>query len=487
MTGRSTPCWTRCSSRRRLRTRRPPSTMHSAPTHRRPVRCCSGRATWGWTGGRSGRAGVAGRWWTTCATTRTAVSSSTSVRSRPGVSRRPWPKRCSPRLWDRRGERQPVLLVIDEAHNVCPQDPQDPVTAAATELAVRIAGEGRKYGIYLLVVTQRPQKVHQNVISQCDNLVLMRMNSRSDLALVREVFSFVPGALVDAATTFRQGRRSPPASSHRTPCCCASERERRRRAALTCPAHGRHQPAPYDDRDDGKGRAAHARRGSVPDDPRQLGHERRRSRRWPRTSGRRSTGIQTAITLYTLVMAMLMIPGGKVGSLIGRKRAFAIGCVIYGAGLAHHGARARTCRSCILGWSLLEGIGAALILPAIVALVASNVPLEGRPARVRPGHGGRRDRRRARPAHRRPRDDVLLLALGVRRRGGRRARDPRAGAQDRRRAGRGAASGSTSSAPSSRPPGSGSPSSASCARARGAGSCPSRAARRSSACRRPSC
>ena len=44
------------------------------------------------------------------------------------------------------------------------------------------------------------------------------------------------------------------------------------------------------------------------------------------------TGIQTAITLYTLVMAMLMIPGGKVGSLIGRKRAFAIGCVIYGLG-----------------------------------------------------------------------------------------------------------------------------------------------------------
>ena len=40
------------------------------------------------------------------------------------------------------------------------------------------------------------------------------------------------------------------------------------------------------------------------------------------------TGIQPAITLYKLVMAMLMIPGGKVGSLIGRKRAFSIGCVI---------------------------------------------------------------------------------------------------------------------------------------------------------------
>ncbi len=44
------------------------------------------------------------------------------------------------------------------------------------------------------------------------------------------------------------------------------------------------------------------------------------------------TGIQTAITLYTLVMAAFMITGGKVGQIIGRKRAFAIGCVIYGCG-----------------------------------------------------------------------------------------------------------------------------------------------------------
>jgi EmrB/QacA subfamily drug resistance transporter len=90
------------------------------------------------------------------------------------------------------------------------------------------------------------------------------------------------------------------------------------------------------------------------------------------------TGIQTAITLYTLVMAMLMIPGGKVGSLIGRKRAFSIGCVIYGAGSLTT-ALAPNLTILIIGWSLLEGIGAALILPAIVALVASNFPPEGRP------------------------------------------------------------------------------------------------------------
>jgi MFS family permease len=89
------------------------------------------------------------------------------------------------------------------------------------------------------------------------------------------------------------------------------------------------------------------------------------------------TGVQTAITLYALVMAALMITGGKIGGLIGRKRAFAIGSVIYGAGSLTT-ALAGSLGVLIFGWSLLEGIGAALILPAIVALVAANFPPEGR-------------------------------------------------------------------------------------------------------------
>jgi DNA helicase HerA-like ATPase len=101
--------------------------------------------------------------------------------------------------------RDPILIVIDEAHNVCPQVPDDPLTAMATEHAVRIAGEGRKFGLVLLVSTQRPQKAHENVVSQCDNLVLMRMNSRSDLAVLSEVFSFVPSSLLELASEFRQG------------------------------------------------------------------------------------------------------------------------------------------------------------------------------------------------------------------------------------------------------------------------------------------
>ncbi|MFF4321335.1 MFS transporter [Streptomyces sp. NPDC001568] len=91
------------------------------------------------------------------------------------------------------------------------------------------------------------------------------------------------------------------------------------------------------------------------------------------------SGIQGAITAYTLVMAMFMIPGGKVGALIGRKRSFMIGCCIYGLG-SFITALAPNLPVLLLGWSFLEGIGAALILPAIVALVAGNFSVERRPA-----------------------------------------------------------------------------------------------------------
>ncbi len=90
------------------------------------------------------------------------------------------------------------------------------------------------------------------------------------------------------------------------------------------------------------------------------------------------TGIQTAITFYTLVMASLMITGGKLGQILGRKRAFAIGCVIYGCGSLIT-ALAGNLAVLLVGWSVLEGVGAALIMPAIVALVASNFAPDQRP------------------------------------------------------------------------------------------------------------
>jgi uncharacterized protein len=105
----------------------------------------------------------------------------------------------------RRPDRHPVLVVLDEAHHVCPPAADRELLAAACEDVVWIAGEGRKYGIHLLVATQRPQKVHPNVVSQCDNLLLMRVNSREDVAEIARTFSQVPSALVAEATGFGLG------------------------------------------------------------------------------------------------------------------------------------------------------------------------------------------------------------------------------------------------------------------------------------------
>ncbi len=83
------------------------------------------------------------------------------------------------------------------------------------------------------------------------------------------------------------------------------------------------------------------------------------------------TTIQGVITLYCLVMAMFMLTGGKIGDIVGRRRAFVIGLVIYACGSALT-AVAPTVMVLTLGWSVLEGLGAALVLPALVALVAGN-------------------------------------------------------------------------------------------------------------------
>ena len=83
------------------------------------------------------------------------------------------------------------------------------------------------------------------------------------------------------------------------------------------------------------------------------------------------TTIQAVIALYALVMAGLMLTGGKLGDIFGRRRAFAVGLVIYASGSALTAA-SWSVPSLAIGWSGLEGIGAALVMPAMVALVAGN-------------------------------------------------------------------------------------------------------------------
>ena len=81
--------------------------------------------------------------------------------------------------------------------------------------------------------------------------------------------------------------------------------------------------------------------------------------------------VQAAITLYTLTMAAFMLTGGKLGDIWGSKRAFRIGLIIYGIGTTIT-ALAPTIGFIIIGWSILEGLGSALIVPAINTLVRAN-------------------------------------------------------------------------------------------------------------------
>jgi MFS family permease len=80
------------------------------------------------------------------------------------------------------------------------------------------------------------------------------------------------------------------------------------------------------------------------------------------------TGIQTTITLFTLTMAALMIPGSKLTDIWGRKFCFVLGLGIYGAG-ALLAALAQGLGLLVVGYSLLEGVGSALLIPPIYILI----------------------------------------------------------------------------------------------------------------------
>ena len=108
-------------------------------------------------------------------------------------------------LWAQRDRRVPTLLVIDEAHNLCGVEPTSQVAQKLLDRLIQIAAEGRKYGLWLLLSSQRPSKIHPQVLSQCDNLMLMRMNSPDDVAELGRTFGFAPRSMLRASNGFVQG------------------------------------------------------------------------------------------------------------------------------------------------------------------------------------------------------------------------------------------------------------------------------------------
>jgi hypothetical protein len=102
--------------------------------------------------------------------------------------------------------RWPVFVVIDEAHNLAPEQPVDAASIALAEIMTRIAMEGRKYGLFLVLVTQRPSRLNSNLLSQCDNLCLMKMSNPADVELVKDRFGFIPPSLAARALEAQLGQ-----------------------------------------------------------------------------------------------------------------------------------------------------------------------------------------------------------------------------------------------------------------------------------------
>jgi len=102
--------------------------------------------------------------------------------------------------------RVPVFVVIDEAHNLAPEHPLNDAAVGVNEILTRIAMEGRKYGVFLVLVTQRPSRLCSNLLSQCDNLCLMKMSNPADVQMVIERFGFIPPSLATRALEFSRGQ-----------------------------------------------------------------------------------------------------------------------------------------------------------------------------------------------------------------------------------------------------------------------------------------
>lgn len=104
--------------------------------------------------------------------------------------------------------RAPTLIVVDEAHNLMPSETRGSAETSLREQFRRIAAEGRKYGLFLILVSQRPDKLDPLVLSECENKVVMRLGSESVLNITRELLGLeeVPEKILNKCLEFEQGR-----------------------------------------------------------------------------------------------------------------------------------------------------------------------------------------------------------------------------------------------------------------------------------------
>jgi DNA helicase HerA-like ATPase len=101
-------------------------------------------------------------------------------------------------FWQKPDRRTPFTLVCDEAHLYLPvKDDADAIDKQALATFERIAKEGRKYGVSLVVVSQRPSDVSRTILSQCNNFIILRLTNDADQAVVRRLMPDSMGGLTE--------------------------------------------------------------------------------------------------------------------------------------------------------------------------------------------------------------------------------------------------------------------------------------------------
>jgi uncharacterized protein len=104
-------------------------------------------------------------------------------------------------FWSEPGEenggRHPVLLICDEAHLYLPNDPDNIIERKSLDIFERIAKEGRKYGVGMLVVSQRPSDVSTTILSQCNNIISLRLSNERDKSVVRNLLPDTLGGILE--------------------------------------------------------------------------------------------------------------------------------------------------------------------------------------------------------------------------------------------------------------------------------------------------
>jgi hypothetical protein len=86
-------------------------------------------------------------------------------------------------------ERVPTFIVLDEAHNFAPSEARNSVQKRVTDKLMQIAAEGRKYGVYLILATQRPRKLHPSLVLECENVCLLRVQSQLEQEFAEKEFA----------------------------------------------------------------------------------------------------------------------------------------------------------------------------------------------------------------------------------------------------------------------------------------------------------